>query len=54
VEQEPPGPGGGIDSLFEHDKVNPALGEERGDLGEVAYRAGHPRQPGDDQLVAGA
>ena len=52
VEGEPPGRGGGVDALLEHDQVDPALLEQRGDLGEVTHRAGHPGQPGDHELVA--
>jgi len=52
VEGEPAGRGGGVDALLEHDQVDPAVGQERGGLGEVAHRAGHPGQPGDGELVA--
>ena len=54
VEGEPPGHGGGVDALREHDQVDPALLKQRGDLGEVAHRAGHPGQPGDHELVPAA
>jgi hypothetical protein len=49
---EPPGRGGGVDALLEYDQVDPALLRQRGDLGEVAHRAGHPGKPGDHELVA--
>ncbi|HEY3690704.1 MAG TPA: hypothetical protein VGL46_10410 [Pseudonocardiaceae bacterium] len=54
MEQEPTGWGGGVDALLEHDQVHLAFGERRGDLGEVADRAGHPGQAGDDEFVAGS
>jgi hypothetical protein len=54
VEGEPPSRGGGVDALLEHDQVEPAVGQERGGLGEVAHRAGHPGQPGDRELVPAA
>ncbi len=53
VEGEPAGHGGGVDALLEHDQVDAALGQEGGDAGEVAYRTGHPGQPGDHELVPG-
>jgi hypothetical protein len=54
MEQEPAGRGGGVDALLEHDQVHLAFGEHRGDLGEMADRAGHPGQAGDDEFVAGS
>lgn len=54
MEQEPPGRGGGVDALLEHHQIDTAIGEQRCDLGEMAHRAGHPRQPSDHQLVTAA
>ena len=53
MEGEPAGHGRGVDALLEHHQVDAALGQEGGDAGEMAYRAGHPGQPGDHELVPG-
>jgi hypothetical protein len=52
VEQQPTGPGRGVDALLQNDQVDSELAQLRGDAGEVVHRPAHPRQPCDDQLVA--
>ena len=54
VEQEPAGRGRGVDPLVQHHQIDPALVQLPGQLGEVAHRAGQPREPGHHDLVAGA
>jgi hypothetical protein len=43
-----PAGGGGVDSLLEHNQIDATVSEQRSDLGEMAYGARYPGQPGDD------
>jgi hypothetical protein len=54
VEDEPPGGGGGVDALFEHDQVDAARAQRFGKLQQVAKRPCGAREPGDHEGVAGA